>query len=207
MDGNGLNAWISTGSKMTQKDEMADALRLLLKAFGDLQIEYRIGGSVASSTYGRARSTLDVDLVANLEWEHFEPLCSVLGAEYYMDAGAIREAIHRQSSFNLIHLETMIKVDVFLLGPGPYDRESFRRGSRESIGDLVDVAFCTAEDMILRKLEWFRAGGGISDRQWADVLGLLQVQAESLDQDYLTRWARELGLADLLDRALEEARK
>ena len=201
----GLNGWTSTGGHVTQKDEITDALRPVLEAFADLCIEYRVGGSVASSTFGRARATLDVDLVANLDRRHVEPLCSALAADYYIDAEAVREAICRQSSFNLIHLATMIKVDVFLLGPGPYDRESFRRGSTESIGDLVDVAFCTAEDIVLRKLEWYRAGGEISDRQWTDVLGLLQVQAESLDQDYLTRWARELGLTDLLDRAQVEA--
>lgn len=207
MDGSGRNGWINMGARMTQSDEMADALRPLLKVFADLRIEYRIGGSVASSTFGRARSTMDVDLVVNLGREHVEPLCSALGTDYYIDAGAMREAIGRQSSFNLIHLATMIKVDVFVLGTGPYDRESFSRSSKEAIGTLSDVSFCTAEDMILRKLEWYHAGGELSDRQWVDVLGLLQVQAGALDQDYLTRWARELGLSDLLDRAQEKARQ
>ena len=63
----------------------------------------------------------------------------------------------------------------------------------------------TAEDIVLAKLEWYRAGGEVSDRQWRDVLGVLRVQGDRLDQEYLRLGADELGLADLLDRAIELA--
>ena len=65
--------------------------------------------------------------------------------------------------------------------------------------------FATAEDLILSKLEWFRLGGESSDRQWGDVLGVLRVQGSALDRPYLRRWAKQLGLTDLLDRALKES--
>ena len=99
----------------------------------------------------------------------------------------------------------MIKIDVFVLKSGAFDRESFQRHRRESVGTLTDVDFCTAEDVILRKLEWYREGGGVSDRQWSDILGVLRVQSGQLDWDYLTRWATPLGVADLLARARKES--
>ena len=190
---------------MTEHDELADALNPVLQVFAELGITYRIGGSVASSVYGRARSTMDVDLVVDLAPSHVRPLCDALHHAYYLDEQAVREAIGNRGAFNLIHLATMIKVDLFVLDQGPFDRASFQRCRSESIGTLKNVAFCTAEDMVLRKLEWYRAGGQISERQWSDVLGLLQVQADKLDRDYLVRWARELDLLTLLERAEKEA--
>ncbi len=65
----------------------------------------------------------------------------------------------------------------------------------------------SAEDTVLTKLEWYRMGGEVSDRQWRDVLGVLKVQGKRLDLAYLRRWATELGIADLLERALAEAGK
>ena len=150
-------------SAMTPNDELGDALRPLLQAFKDLDIAYRIGGSIASSLWGRARATLDVDLVAQLISDHVRPLCTALGDAYYADENAMRQAIAQRRAFNLIHLATMIKLDVFVLNARPYDVASFRRSETAPLGNLLDVVFCTAEDVILRKLEWYRAGGEISE--------------------------------------------
>ncbi len=166
---------------MNQHDELAQALQPLLLEFKELGIAYRIGGSLASSLWGRARATLDVDLVAQVKLEQVRPFCAALQKAYYVDECAIRQAIAEEGSFNLIHLETMIKLDVFVLKAGPFDQASFQRSARVSLGNLQEVFFCTAEDVILRKLEWYRDGGGISERQWSDVLGLLQVQGTALD--------------------------
>lgn len=65
--------------------------------------------------------------------------------------------------------------------------------------------FASAEDTVVAKLDWFRKGGGVSDRQWRDLLGILKVQNALLDRTYLTHWSRELGLGELLDRALKDA--
>ena len=194
-------------SAMTPNDELGDALRPLLQAFKDLDIAYRIGGSIASSLWGRARATLDVDLVAQLISDHVRPLCTALGDAYYADENAMRQAIAQRRAFNLIHLATMIKLDVFVLNARPYDVASFRRSETAPLGNLLDVVFCTAEDVILRKLEWYRAGGEISDRQWSDILGVLQIQANALDWEYLNAWAGKLGLAELLQKASDEANK
>ncbi len=69
----------------------------------------------------------------------------------------------------------------------------------------VEVSVASAEDTLLAKLEWYRMGGEVSERQWRDVLGALKVQAGALDLEYLHRWASELGVDDLLERALTQS--
>jgi hypothetical protein len=150
------------------------------------------------------RSTLDADLVADLRLEHAEPLAQALSGTFYADAGMIRDAIHRHASFNLIHLQTAFKVDVFVIKPRAFDRAQLaRRRSRLLSEDPERYAYVTsAEDIVLSKLEWYHMGGQISDRQWRDVLGVLGVQGERLDVAYMRRMAAELGVADLLGCAM-----
>jgi hypothetical protein len=184
------------------------AAKPVCDAFEVLQVPYYIGGSIASSAYGIARATLDVDIVANLRIHHVQPLVNILEAGYYLDEAVIIEAIRRHSSFNLIHLETMLKVDVFISKSEPYHREIFQRIRQDSLDeDLPNLKFYLAspEDVILSKLDWFRLGGKTSERQWNDILGVLKVQKELLDLFYLKKWAVALGISDLLEKALSEA--
>jgi hypothetical protein len=151
---------------------------------------------------------MDVDLVADLRPEHVSPLVALLQDQYYISPEAIYEALHRCSSFNLIHLETMVKIDVFILRPEPYEQEAFRRSRRDTLTteeSAREFSLSSPEDIILHKLVWFRMAGEVSDRQWSDVMGVIQVQAEALDFAYLRQWATVLGLADLLERAIREA--
>lgn len=189
---------------------MSDILRALtpvVEALERLGVTYQIGGSIASSVYGVPRTTMDIDLVADLRPEHVSPLVALLQDQYYINPEAIYEALHRCSSFNLIHLETMVKVDVFVLRPEPYEREAFQRSRWDKLTEEPGRAFplTSPEDIILHKLAWFRMGGEVSERQWNDVVGVIRVQASALDFAYLRQWATVLGLADLLDRAFYEA--
>jgi hypothetical protein len=95
-------------------NEIVEALTPLVEAFEDLGIVYYVGGSVASSTYGMSRPTQDVDVVADLQFQHARSLVKRLEAEYYIDADAVQDAIRRRSSFNAIHQDTMLKVDIFI---------------------------------------------------------------------------------------------
>ena len=151
-----------------------------------------MGGSVASSALGIARSTLDIDLVADLRASHVAALVARLQADYYIDGDMIYEAIQRRGSFNVIHLATMVKVDVFVLGPRPFDRASFSRVIHEPLGDSRERSFplTTPEDIVIRKLEWYRLGGGVSQRQWADIIGVLKLQGDALDLVHMAHWAR-----------------
>ena len=172
-----------------------------------LGVSYAIGGSFASALHGVMRATMYADLVADLRLEHTDPLAQALGNAFYADVEMMRDAVRRHSSFNLIHLETTFKVDVFVAKPRTFDRSQLARRQLYLLSEDPEChAYVTsAEDIILSKLEWYRIGGEVSDRQWRDVLGVLKVQSDRLDRDYLRRMATELKVADLLERAFGEA--
>jgi len=179
----------------------------VVRVFEALRIRYFLGGSMASSVHGIYRATADADFVAAIQLEHAQPLVDLLHPAFYAEVEAIRSAIASYRSFNIIHLETMLKVDVFVARPDPFHQMQMRRRVILPVAPDGRTCFYVAspEDTILAKLQWYRDGGGVSDRQWSDVLGVLKVQGPALDRDYLDKWARELGLAELLDRAVDDA--
>ncbi len=179
----------------------------VVEALERLEVPYFIGGSLATAVHGVARTTMDVDFVADLRLEHVEPFVQALGSAFYADDEMIRSAIRHRSSFNLIHREAMFKVDIFIRKERPFDQAQFeRRISQPLVVDLEQTAYVASpEDNILAKLEWYHMGGEVSDRQWGDVLNVLKVQAERLDRAYLRHWATQLGVSNLLELALSEA--
>jgi hypothetical protein len=186
--------------------EILAALAPIVEALEELGVAYHIGGSVASSVYGIPRLTIDADLVADLRLEHVRPLVKQLEVEYYIDADAVRDAIRRRSSFNAIHLDTMLKVDVFIPKMRAFDQEELRRTRQEILAEGTRSFYMSSpEGTILNKLECYRMGGEVSDRQWNDILGALKVQGTALDMVYMQRWAKALQVTDLLERALVEA--
>ena len=187
--------------------ESISVVLLVADVLDALGVSYAIGGSLASAVHGVMRATMDADLVADLRLEHVEPLARVLGEAFYADVAMMHDAVRRHSSFNVIHLETTLKVDVFVAKPRPFDRSQLARRQLHLLSEKPDRrAYVTsAEDIVLAKLEWYRMGGEVSDRQWRDVLGVLKVQGERVDRSYLQRMAGELGVGDLLGRAIEEA--
>lgn len=179
----------------------------VVRVFEKLSIAYHIVGSLASSAFGIARATLDVDIVADIKLEQVSPIEELLKEEFYVDTGMIRDAIQRESSFNLIHLETMFKVDVFVLKNKPFDRQVFLRRFQKPVSEDASqqLFFATPEDIILSKLQWYKMGGKVSDRQWSDILGVLKVQGTKLDMSYIRRWAEKLSISGLLKKALDDA--
>jgi hypothetical protein len=182
-------------------------MMLVVDVFNRLQIPYFIVGSMASALHGVARSTLDADMVAEIHLEQAGALVKALGDDFYADEEMIRDAIRHHSSFNLIHLATMFKVDVFIRKDRTFDRVQFQRRVEQLFATNPEqkAFMTTAEDIILAKLEWYRLGNEISDRQWRDILGVMKVQSGRLDLEYLHEWAQELNVADLLQRALKES--
>ena len=190
-----------------KKPDIIVALDMVIGCFEELEIAYYIGGSVASSAYGIARATMDVDLVANVEIHHVKRLVKALEKDYYIDAEMIRDAIGRSASFNLIHLATMLKIDVFIVKDQPYDSEALTRRQPDTLDEESSRKFylSSPEDIILNKLQWYQSSGGVSQQQWKDVLGVLKVQADKLDLEYLKSWASKLNLSDLLNRSFDDA--
>lgn len=180
---------------------------LVADVLESLDVPYAIGGSLASAFHGVMRATMDVDLVADLRLEHADPLARALGDTFYADGQVIGNAVLRQASFSVIHLETMFKVDVFVAKSRAFDRSQLSRRQLHLLSEDPEryAYVTTAEDVVLAKLEGYRMGSEISSRQWRDVLGVLRVQGDRIDQDYLRRMAVALEVMDLLDRALGEA--
>lgn len=187
-----------------------DATRVTLLVAQTLErlgIAYAVGGSLASSLHGVMRSTLDVDIVADVRFEHIQPLVIALAPEFYIDAEMMREAIARHTSFNLIHYETAFKVDIFVCKPRDFDRMQLERRQKVNLANDLSTSIyvVSPEDIVLAKLEWYRLGNQVSDRQWRDIVGVLKTRQGELNLAYLRQWAHALEVSDLLERALAEA--
>ena len=192
---------------MTTVPDLMAALSPVLALLEDLDVEYAIGGSVASSAYGFPRATMDVDLVAVIDRRLADRFEQELGGDYYVSAEMIRDAIQARSSFNLIHRSTMMKIDIFIAENTEFARSVQKRRRRTLLTSDpagLEAWLLSPEDVILRKLEWARRGDTVSEVQWHDVVGVIRVQT-SLDIAYLRRWAAILEVGDLLEDALTEA--
>jgi len=187
---------------------LADALAELLTGLDRLEIQYYVGGSVASTFYGIYRTTNDVDLVANIAPEQAEELAECIGKEFYIDPATVRAAIRVGRAFNVVHFASAYKIDIFPVKQDAYSQAAFaRRAFRElrSLGpEPIECAVATAEDTILAKLAWYRAGGETSERQWNDLRGIRMVSGAILDYEYLRKWAPFLKVDDLLEQLLAE---
>jgi hypothetical protein len=193
---------------MLQPAEHIAPIKFVLRILDDLNIRYAIGGSLASSVHGQARYTQD----ANINVEPFpgkERLFALRfpSEEYYVDEVMIRDAVTRRASFNILHLFTGFKIDIFVQKNRPFDKEVLARRIKTPVFGESEGEFglITAEDTILLKLEWYRLGGEISDRQWNDILGVMKTQSDRLDTAYLDHWAVEICVKDLFDRVRTQA--
>ena len=189
---------------------VASAFQLLVNTLNRLAISYMVGGSLASSVHGIFRSTNDIDVVAALREEHIAPLASALAGEFYADTTTMREALQKGRPFNVIHSASAYKFDIFPAAGNPYFEMQLSRSQVQEVAlgesETVRCSVVTAEDIILAKLSWYRAGGEQSERQWNDVRGIRSVQGALLDQTYMKEWARYLKIDDLLEKLLSEVR-
>lgn len=187
--------------------EPLEVLQLVVSKLDELSVPYMLGGSFASSLYGLARTTQDADFVVYLRADQVERFVEIFRCEFYVDRGSIERALGAESSFNVVHLESAFKADFFMLRGRSFDQTSFSRRQPRPIDpdSRLEAYFQTAEDTLLSKLDWFRQGGGVSETQWRDALGILKAQAGRLDMSYVRHWAEELGLLGLLNQATLEA--
>jgi len=179
----------------------------IAEALESMGVGYFIGGSVASSAHGVVRSTLDIDVIAALPETRAGEFAQRLGDAYHVDIDTVRDAIRRRSSFNLIHLATRYKIDVFVQRARDCDQAAAGRAVKLRVfGEQArEFPVVSPEDSILSKLDWYLIGGESSQRQWADIVGLPRSRGASLDLEYLHRWAKTLRLEDLLAQAMRHA--
>jgi hypothetical protein len=184
-----------------------DLVSQIATILDELDIPYALGGSLASSLIGEPRSTVDVDIAIKLDDEAAAALLERASAEFYVPIESARAAIQARSSFNLIDTTHGLKVDLFVLGEGLLDRMQIARRMRITIPGVAGGIWVTsAEDQVLRKLDWYRNTGNESERQWRDVVGILRIHGDAMEFDYLRETARELNLEALLDDATDAAK-
>jgi hypothetical protein len=175
-------------------------LRAMSALLEDAGIPYMIVGSYASMVHGEPRSTQDLDIVIDPTTHALEAFLAHLDMDaYYVDPDVARDALRRRTMFNIIDMQTAWKVDLVIRKDRPFSTEELRRRTTQRIVD-VDVPTATAEDTIIAKLEWAKAGA--SERQLVDVAGIVRLRGESLDQGYLEKWIDELDLRAEWTRAL-----
>lgn len=191
---------ISGSGLVNEMHDLIAAVTPVVNAMLQLGVPHYVGGSVASSFHGAARSTMDVDLVCELSEDDVSSLMRAIGNEYYASESAAIEAVRRQGCFNLIHLPTSFKVDVFVSRRRPFDLEAMQRAEvqRIAVEPRTEFAIATPEDVIVSKLEWYRLNDETSERQWDDVSRLIDLLAGDLDRTYLERAAQSVGVSDLL---------
>jgi hypothetical protein len=129
-----------------------------------------------------------------------------LGEDFEVDQEMLRDALQRCSCANIFYLPLVTKIDLFGVGAAPFDEAEFSRRTRVRVRQSgEELVVKTPEDTVLRKLLWFREGGGVSDKQWRDIVEVLRVSGPWLVHAYLDAWAGRLGVTDLLARARREA--
>ena len=189
------------------QNEPVEVTLKVTAVFENLGVRYLIGGSLASTLYGMIRTTQDSDIITEMRPEHIQPFVAALESDFYIDEEMIAESIQRNSSFNIIHRESMFKVDIFIPRPRLFQESQLTRVHRQTFNFETPISanFASPEDTIISKLEWYRMGDEVSERQWRDILGVLKIRAGELDFDYMRKWAKELKVSDLLERALSTA--
>jgi len=181
---------------MTEQELLQDCLRRL----NSTGIAYMVTGSMASNYWGIPRTTHDLDFAIQLPPRSVSQMVAAFAGDFFIDEQAVREAYHPPFQFNAIDQRSSLKVDFWLPAGRPFEREMFaRRIERTLFG--IPAWIATPEDIILHKLYWDKLTP--SERQRADAAGVFAVQAESLDRDYLRRWADELGVGGSLSILFE----
>jgi hypothetical protein len=182
--------------------ELAELLRRVTGAFEALRIPYLVTGSMATIAYGEPRFTRDIDVVVRLEKHDVDRLRSFFPEEdFYLSPEVACEAIGRCGQFNILHPRSGLKIDVMIAGSSEFDESRFSRARTLSTGPSSEAVFASPEDVIIKKLEYYRQGE--SDKHLRDIAGVVQVMGDELDREYVETWARRFGLESLWQQVLE----
>ncbi|MBI2263633.1 MAG: hypothetical protein HYU64_00445 [Armatimonadetes bacterium] len=182
-----------------------ELLEITVKVFEHLRIPYLVTGSVAAMAYGEPRLTNDIDIVAGIDEGHIPDLLAAFPEdEFYVSAEMIQEAIREYGQFNILHPSSGLKVDVIIRRDTPFDRSRFERRRRIHPSETYQADFAAPEDVIVKKMEYYREGG--SEKHLRDITGILKIGGNEVDLDYVSEWAKKLGLEEIWNAVKERLR-
>lgn len=186
--------------------EQRELIRLIVQVLESLHIPYMITGSQASAYYGEPRFTRDIDIVAELKEEQVDEFVKFFPADQFnCDKDMIKTEIKRRGQFNIIHSISGLKIDIILTKETPFSKTEFSRRKRESLFSDTEAHFATPEDVIIKKMDFYRAGG--SEKHLRDITGILKISGDIIDIDYITQWADRLGICDIWDAVLKRVKE
>ena len=168
------------------------------------KIDFVIGGSLASSLWGQERTTHDADVAVLLDLEKLRLLEPLVTWPYIMDTESIRSSLSNPREFasgQILNGETLDKIDLFLLSDSAYTTARFANRRYVEVSPEKSLPFSSPEDIVITKLRWFVLGNRVSDRQWNDIVQVLEIQQGQLDDAYLKFWAENFGILQLLQEA------
>lgn len=181
--------------------EQSELLRYVAGVLERLGLSYFVTGSTATIFFGEPRLTNDIDVVVDLPSSRVQELCAAFPSpEFYLDEESVRRAVRRRGQFNIIHPSSGLRVDMVVPALSPFDRSRFARVRRVSPAADYDVAFSSPEDVILKKMEYYREGG--SEKHLRDIAGVLKISGDEIDGSYVAEWAGLLGLSEIWQEIL-----
>jgi hypothetical protein len=178
--------------------DQSDLVRLVIRALEATGIPYMITGSQASAYYGEPRFTRDIDIVADMNPGQVEAFITYFPSdEFYCDKDVIESEIKRRGQFNILHSASGLKIDIILTKITSFSKTEFARRNKGAIFSDQDTYFASPEDVIIKKLEYYKEGG--SEKHLRDITGILKVSGDAVDRDYISNWAKRLELTEIWD--------
>jgi hypothetical protein len=174
-------------------DEL-DVLKLVAARLDNAHVPYMVSGSMAMNYYAQPRMTRDVDIVVALDADDADRLAALFAPEFLCEVEAVRDAVRRHGMFNIIHHDSIVKVDFIIRKDLPYRREEFARRRSVDIGGAA-VWMVSPEDLLLSKLHW--AKDSRSELQMKDARNLIACVPD-LAWGYVEKWAADLSVSALL---------
>ena len=181
-----------------------DFLEKVIKSLNASKIPYMLSGSMCSSFHGQPRATNDADIVINPTTEQLLDFINSFGSDYYVSKEAALQSLANNSMFNIIDIQTGWKADLIIQKKRDYSKQEFSRRKNANVMGM-DMSIVSPEDSILSKLEWAKTSQ--LSTQFNDALGVLTVQGDRLDFNYLRKWAKKLEVEDSLELILREIEK
>ncbi len=175
-----------------------DMVKLVAGRLNGADFNYMLSGSVALTFYGKPRMTRDIDIVIQLPFKRVDQFVELFEDDFYIDKDTVKDAIKNQSMFNIIHLETVIKVDFIIRKNQEYRLLEFDKRKKKKLEDR-EIFVVSLEDLIISKLYW--AKDSFSEMQIKDIVSLMDLE---FDMEYVKEWCIRLGLDSIWRRVVDE---